>query len=501
MIRKNTLPDTDESYEETLDPADWDDFRSLAHRMLDDALTYLQTVCERPVWQPVSVAAKAALDQPLPKEPQDAEGVYEDFRTHVLPYPMGNIHPRFWGWVMGGGTPFGVMAEMMAATMNPNMGGGDHGGVYVERQVLDWCKQMLGFPADASGLLVSGGSMANFVGLAVARNTQAEFDLRTSGLAAAPRRMVLYASSEVHNSVLKAAQLLGLGEDGVRRIPVDADYRIQIPALEAAIAADREAGLLPFCIIGCAGTVNTGAFDDLQALAAICQREGMWFHVDGAFGALAAIAPGLEHLTAGMERADSVAFDLHKWLYMPFEIGCVLVRSAAAHRGTFTHTTVYLAHHDRGLAGGDLWFSDYGLQLTRGFRALKAWMSFKEHGIDKYGRLIRQNVDQAEYLAGLVDAAPDLERLAPVPLNIVCFRYNPGGLDEAALNALNQEILFELHERGIAVPSYTTLGDRYALRVANTNHRSQRQDFDLLVEAVRSLGHELLTAKKSTLST
>jgi len=244
-------------------------------------------------------------------------------------------------------------------------------------------------------------------------------------------------------------------------------------------------------VVGCAGTVNTGAFDDLEALAALCQRENLWFHVDGAFGALAAIAPGLEHLTAGMEAADSVAFDLHKWLYMPFEIGCVLVRDAAAHRQTFAHTPAYLAHHDRGVAGGDLWFSDYGLQLTRGFRALKAWMSLKEHGVAKYGRLIRQNVDQAGYLAGLVDAAPDLERLAPAPLNIVCFRYNPGGLDDAELNALNQEILFELHERGLAVPTYTTLGGKYALRVANTNHRSRREDFDLLVESVRRLGPEL----------
>ncbi len=480
--------------EETLDPADWDGFRGLAHRMLDDALDYQQTLRQRPVWQPVPAAAKAALDQPLPQEPQDAEAVYEDFRSHVLPYPMGNIHPRFWGWVMGGGTPFGVMAELLAATMNPNMGGGDHGGVYVERQVLDWCKQMLGFPANASGLLVSGGSMANFVALAAARNTQAEFDLRASGLTAAPRRMVLYASSEVHNSVLKAAQLLGLGEEGVRRIPVDGEYRLVIPALAAAIAADRAAGRLPFCVVGCAGTVNTGAFDDLQALAALCQRENLWFHVDGAFGALAAIAPGLEHLTAGMEAADSVAFDLHKWLYMPFEIGCVLVRDAAAHRQTFAHTPAYLAHHDRGVAGGDLWFSDYGLQLTRGFRALKAWMSLKEHGVAKYGRLIRQNVDQAGYLAGLVDAAPDLERLAPAPLNIVCFRYNPGGLDDAELNALNQEILFELHERGLAVPTYTTLGGKYALRVANTNHRSRREDFDLLIESVRRLGPELRAA-------
>jgi glutamate/tyrosine decarboxylase-like PLP-dependent enzyme len=194
-----------------------------------------------------------------------------------------------------------------------------------------------------------------------------------------------------------------------------------------------------------------------------------------------------------MERADSIAFDLHKWLYMPIEIGCVLVRRDEDHRRAFALQPGYLAHSgERGLAAGSHWFSDYGIQLTRGFRALKAWMSFKEHGIRKYGRLIQQNVDQARYLAGLVDAEPDLERLAPVPLNVVCFRFVADGLDDAALNELNQELLIRLHESGVAAPSYTTLNGRYALRAAITNHRSRREDFDILVREVRGLGQALL---------
>lgn len=477
--------------EETLDPQDWEAMRVLGHRMIDEMIEYLSTVRERPVWQPVPDSVKAFLSEGLPRDPQEAEEVYEEFRTHVLPHPMGNIHPRFWGWVMGGGTPFGVLAEMLAATMNPNMGGGDHGATYVEHQVLNWTKEMFGFPQEASGLLVSGGSMANLVGLTVARNTQAEFDIRKEGLPAAPRRMVLYASRETHSSNQKAAELLGLGSDAYRLIPVNERFEIDLAALEAAIAADKAAGLYPFCIIGNAGTVNTGATDDLNALANIARREGMWFHVDGAFGAMAALSPDLSPLVKGMEQADSLAFDLHKWLYVPFEAGAVLVRSERAHRHAFSLTPDYLKKAERGVAAGSAWFSDYGVQLTRGFRALKIWMSIKEHGIEKYGRMIQQNVEQARYLGALIEASPELELLAPVALNIVNFRYTEPGCDQSALNALNTEILYRLHENGTAVPSSTFVNGNYAIRVAITNHRSRREDFDLLASEVIRLGREL----------
>jgi glutamate/tyrosine decarboxylase-like PLP-dependent enzyme len=222
----------------------------------------------------------------------------------------------------------------------------------------------------------------------------------------------------------------------------------------------------------------------------------MWFHVDGAFGALAALSPRLQYLTSGMSHADSLAFDLHKWMYMPYEVGCALVRSETAHRRAFSLTPEYLEHNTRGLAAGKIWLSDYGVQLSRGFRALKVWLSIKAEGIEKFTRLIEQNVEQARYLASLVDQTPELERLAPVPLNIVCFRFRGDGLDEETLNALNRELLLRLHESGIAAPSYTTLNGKYALRVCITNHRSQRADFNLLVEQVLRLGKELLMEKK-----
>ncbi len=375
--------------------------------------------------------------------------------------------------------------------MNPNVGGGDHIANYVEYQVLNWCKEMLGYPDEASGLLVSGGSMANLIGLTVARSAKAGFDVRAHGLAGEGQQLTMYGSQEMHSSLQKGLELLGLGGDALRYTPVDEQFRIRLEDLEEAIARDREAGLQPICIIGNAGTVNTGAFDDLEALADIAEKEGLWFHVDGAFGALAALAPDLRPLVSGMERADSLAFDMHKWMYLPFEVGCALVRHERTHAETFALTPDYLIHAERGVAAGPPWLSEYGVQLSRGFRALKVWMSFKAHGIRQFGRLIQQNVDQARYLAGLVAESPHLEMLAPVPLNIACFRYVSPDLDDSALNALNEEILLRLHESGVAVPSSTTLNGSYAIRVCVTNHRSRRADFDLLVDEILRLGKQL----------
>ena len=281
------------SLEETLDPKDWESMRALGHRMLDDTLDYVKTVRERPVWQHASDQVKAHFDAPLPLDPQAPEEVYEEFLEYVLPYPVGNIHPRFWGWVFGTGTVMGTWAELLAAAMNTNAGDFDHHSAnHVEKQVLDWCKDMLGFPASASGLLTSGCSAANLIGLTVARNVKAGFDVRQKGVRAAQHDMTLYASQEIHSSIQKAVELLGLGSDALRRVPVNDDFQINLNALKAAIAQDQERGYLPFCVVGAAGTTNTGATDDLDALADICQRQNLWLHVDGAFGAWAALVPG-----------------------------------------------------------------------------------------------------------------------------------------------------------------------------------------------------------------
>ena len=494
------MPDPTLLPELTLDPrspAEWDEFRALAHRMVDDMLTHLTGLHEQPAWREMPAGVRGSFAEPVPRQGEGATAVYERFLRDVLPYPNGNLHPRFWGWVQGTGTPLGMMADMLAAGLNPHLAGFNHAPALVEHQVIAWLGELLGMPG-ASGLLVTGGTMASTLGLAVARYTKAReagVDVRELGLQRWPdarghQPFVFYGSRETHGWARKAAELLGLGNRAFRRVPVDAAYRIDLEALESMLAADRAAGLRPFCAIGTAGTVNTGASDDLTALAALCRREGLWFHVDGAFGALAWLSDELRPLVAGLDQADSLGFDLHKWGYLPFECAVTLVRDPALHRETFATTASYLAATTRGLAAGGLPFADRGLDLTRGFKALKVWMSLEADGVTKLARLVEQNVAQARYLAGRVEAHPELELLAPAPLNIACFRWAPPSADAAALDGSNEEILVRLQEQGVAVPSGTTLGGRFAIRVAITNHRTRREDLDALVEGVLRIGRE-----------
>ena len=485
--------------QESLDPEDWGSVRALGHRMMDDMLDYLEGLDKQPAWQPAPGHVKAQFNAPVPYQGQDREQIYQEFLEFVHPYPIGNLHPRFWGWVFGTGTVMGALAEFLAAAMNTNSGDIDHHSAnHVEKQVLTWIKEMLHYPSHASGLLTSGCSAASLVGLTVARNAMAGFDLRKEGVNTSGKKMVLYASQEIHSSIQKAVEILGLGTDALRIVPVNEKFEIDLGVLQEMIDVDRQGDLQPFCVVGAAGTTNTGAVDDLHGLADLCERDQLWLHIDAAFGAWAALAPKVKDLVSGMERADSLALDLHKWMYMQYEIGCILVRHPEQHKKTFYLRPDYLARVEggRGMTGGDLtWQTDYGFQLSRRFNALKAWMSIKEHGIDKYARLIQQNIDQAQYLAQLVEEHNSLQLLAPVPLNVVCFRYTHDGLEESILDALNQKILVELQESGLAVLSGTRIKGKYALHMAHTNHRSRWEDFDLLVKAVVKLGEQLVIEK------
>lgn len=481
----------DRRVEEGLDPADWEAFRALAHRMVDRMVDVQRDIGERPAWRAVPAESEAFFRAPVPREGMAAEAVFADFERHILPYPTGTLHPRFWGWVGGTGSPLGMMADMLAAGMNQTAGQFNDSGARVEAQVLAWLKEALGFPAGAGGILTSGGSMANLVGLVAARDARAGYDVPSEGLVAGGEQLRLYMSSETHSSVLKAAQLLGIGRAGVRSVPVDSDFRVDVGAVASAIDEDRAAGLRPFAIVGNAGTVNTGAVDDLGALADLAADRGLWFHVDGAFGAIAALSDRCAPLLAGMERADSLAFDLHKWMYVPYEAGCVLVRDAGALRRSFSAPAAYLDVFPRGAAAQPDPTVNRGPELSRGFKALKVWMTLRANGLAKFGRMVEQNVAQARYLAERVDAEPQLERMSPVMLNVVCFRWRRAGLDEATLDAVNREVLMRLQERGIAVPSGTRLGGRFVLRAAITNHRSRRADFDALVDATVRLGEEV----------
>ena len=476
----------------TMDPADWESFRRLAHRMVDDMVDELRDLSETKVWQPFPTESKEFFDAPIPWEGVGDEQAYAEFQEHIFPYTNGNRHPRFFGWVQGNGTPLGMMSDMLAAGMNPHAAGFEQSSTYVEEQVLRWLRELMGFPADGSGALVSGGSMANFIGLSAARDASAGFDIWQEGLQAAERRPLLtfYGSAATHGWAPKTANLLGLGNDSFRRIPAPGD-RIDLAALRERVDADRSAGHHPFCVLGTAGTVNTGATDDLEALADFCAETKLWLHVDGAFGAWARLSSTHSHVVRGIERADSLGFDLHKWGYLPFESACVLVREPKHLCRPFAIRGSYLDGDQRGTLAAGLPFAARGLELTRGFKALKIWMSFRSFGLTQFGRLVDQNLAQANRLSELVEKTRSLELLAPCPLNVVCFRYVSSDLPDDALDSLNRELILRVQESGEAVPSGTTVAGRFALRAAIVNHRTKDEDLDRVVRVVVRIGNEL----------
>lgn len=473
-----------------LDPADWQRFRQAAHRALDDALDYLHDVRERPVWQPVPERIKEALREPMPMDGRAFDEVYREFVETILPYATGNIHPRFWGWVHGTGTPSGAIADMLAAVMNSNVGGRDHGAVYVERQVIGWFRDLFGWPQTASGLLVIGTSAANLAAVLVARTSALGHDVREYGLDQRGTQLAGYASAATHACVRKAFENAGLGSANLRVLPVDDAHRIDPRVAAQAIARDRAAGLHPFLLVGNAGTVDVGAIDPLNELADLAQREGLWFHVDGAFGATAYLSQRLRSKLRGIERANSIAFDFHKWLHVPYDAGCVLVREGDIHRATFASEGPYITRMKRGLAAGEPWFTDYGPDLSRGFRALKVWFTIKEHGANGLAHAIERNCEQARYLQAQIANDELFELAAPVDLQIVCFRPRVAGLPEEMLDQLTDESVVRLQESGVAVISSTTVSGRRAMRVCITNHRTQEADIDLMLDELRRIVRE-----------
>ena len=474
-----------------LDPAYWPSARVQAHKMLDDILDHVEQVRARPVWRPIPEEVRVALRQPSPGQPSDLAAVHDEFLRLVLPYGTGNLHPGFMGWVHGGGNLAGMLGEMLAAGLNANLGGRDHMPIEVERLVLAWVRQWFDLPPEAGGLFVTGTSMANFMAVLVARTAALGPRVRLDGLAASPAQLTAYTSVAAHACLIRAMEMAGLGSEALRLLPVDAAGRMDLAALRASIAADREAGFKPFLVAATAGTVNTGAVDDLEGLADLAEQERLWFHVDGAYGALAILAPELAPLLAGIQRVDSLALDFHKWGQVPYDAGFLVVRDGALQQRTFAAPAAYLSRESGGLAGGSPWPCDFGPDLSRGFRALKTWFTLKVHGTRRIGDMIAHTCHLAQYLKARVLAAPELELLAPVALNIVCFRYRGPEPD-----ALNRRIVIELQQAGLAAPSTTTLDGRIAIRAAIVNHRTQARDIDALVEAVLAIGSRFVAVWK-----
>ena len=452
--------------------------------MLDDILDFTERVEEGPVWRSAPASVRQTMSEALPRHRTALSEVHEAFRRNVLPYGVGNTHPRFFGWVHGGGNVVGMLGEMLAAGLNANLGGRDHMPIEVERQVSRWMAELFGFPAGASGLFVTGASMANLIAVLIARTETLGEDVRRAGLGEGAGTLRAYASTLAHGCLPKAMDMAGFGSDALRLIPVDGEGRMAADALRRAIAEDKAAGLRPFLLVGTAGTVDTGAIDPLPALADIAAEEGLWLHIDGALGALGMLSPDLAPLFAGIERAQSIAFDFHKWGQAPYDAGFVLVRDGARHQAAFASTAAYLRREAEGLAAGAPWPCDFGPDLSRGFRALKVWLAFKTYGADAMGAAIHNTCRLAGYLAARVDEEPELERLAPAALNIVCFRYRA---DKDA-DAINDRIVTALQAGGVAAPSATTIDGHRAIRAAIVNHRTQADDIDLLLAETLRLG-------------
>jgi aromatic-L-amino-acid decarboxylase len=462
-----------------LDPRDWEAFRRHSHEALDGMLDFLRDVRERPVWQEAPARVRQHFQTPLPRHPREFGAVLEDFDVNVRPYAVGNTHPLFMGWVHGAGTPVGMIAEMLAAGLNANCGGRNHIGIVVENQITQWAAELFGFPQGASGVFTTGSSAANFLGLLVARDAAMGHQIRRDGFAVAGAQLTAYASAHAHGCVAQAMELAGIGSLHLRSIPADAAGGLRLDLLEDAIESDLAAGRRPFLIVGTAGTVDTGAMDPLQGLAAAAKKYRLWFHVDGAFGALAALSARLRPRLLGIELADSIALDFHKWAHVPYDSGFLLARDGAMHRGTFANAAAYLRRAPRGLAAGEIWPCDLGPDLSRGFRALKTWFTFQVHGADKIGRAIEATCEHACHLAERLAPSDIFELRAPVSLNIVCFALKAGWPDQA-----NEAIVIDLQERGLAAPSTTSLSGRPVIRAAIVNHRTTRADIDQFVTAL-----------------
>jgi aromatic-L-amino-acid decarboxylase len=458
-----------------LDPDDWDEFRAHGHQALDDMVRFVQTIRDRAVWTPAPEHVRRQFKSDLPLAGRDFAAVLGDFDRLIKPYATGNGHPAFMGWVHGAGTPVGMIAEMLAAGLNANCGGRNHIGLEVERQVTLWMQQAFRFPDTAAGVFVTGTSMANFVALLVARNHALGDDVRKTGVVGGPQ-LCAYASKGAHGCIAQAMQLAGLGTNHLRLVACGADGALLLSDLKEKVAADLRDGLTPFLVVGTAGSVDIGAIDPLAAIADYCQQQKLWFHVDGAFGALLSFSPQLRHLIDGIERADSIAFDFHKWAHVPYDAGFVLVRDGAAQRRTFAGANGYLTRSDVGLAAGDTWPCDLGPDLSRGFRALKTWFTLQVFGTDRLGACMAQTCELAKYLEARLQSSDAFEMSAPVALNIVCFSVKSGHADRD-----NRRIVERLHVSGRAVPSITLLDGRAVIRCAIVNHRTTRATIDRLL--------------------
>ena len=475
-----------------------EEFRRLGHGLVDEIADFLDALPERrvaPGETPHEVRA-ALGGGGLPEHGTPADELLAETTRLLFEHSTFNGHPRFLAYITSSAAPIGALGDLLAASVNPNVGGWDLSPLAseIEAQTIRWIAELIGYPADCGGLLVSGGNMANFIGFLAARRARAPFNVRTEGMAACDEGPLrVYGSDETHTWIHKAADLFGLGTDAIRWIDTDDDQRMLMPALREAIAEDRAAGAIPLLVVGAAGSVSTGAIDPLDEIAAVCREEGIWFHVDGAYGAPAAVLPEAPPQLKALALADSVAIDPHKWLYAPLEAGCALVRDPQALLDTFTYRPPYYAFHE----GEDapISYFDYGPQNSRGFRALKVWLGLRQVGREGYVRMISDDIALAKDLHRLASEEPELEAWT-TSLSVTTFRYVPADVEpgdpeaEAYLNTLNREIRDRIEHGGEAYISNAVVGDTYLLRACVVNFRTTAADIAALPEIVKRVGAE-----------
>jgi len=470
-------------------------FADGAADLWEELLRRLPELPVRRRWSAEEVRNAVAI--PVPDEPMADEALLAYLRDVVFEWSAYLGHPRFLAYISGAGTVPGAAADLLAAGLNMNAGGWQLAPSAIEIEVAltrFFANEMFGLPEGAGGLIVSGGAMANFVALKAARDRRAGWDVRNEGILAGPQ-LGLYLSTETHVVSDRAADMLGIGWANVRHVSVDDGSRMRVDELRAQIARDRETGIRPFAVVGTAGTVSTGAIDALGDIADVCADEGLWFHVDAAYGGPAMLAEDLRPLFAGIERADSIAFDPHKWLYTPHSGGCVLLRDFSLLQGSFDAQPSYI-HQDREVTHAGLDLGRYGPQFSRSFWALKVWVSLLAHGRSAYGRRISHDAELARYLGARVEEHPAFELAGPVGLSICCFRFVPPDLPEgsgreAYLSVLNERLMAEMQVDGRVFLSNAVLGDRFVLRVCVVNFRTEAQDMDAVLEVAEELGSKI----------
>ena len=479
------------------------EFRKAGRQLVERIAEFLCTLPNRPVVPNESpqVIREALGIGSLPEQGAEARDLLEETADLLFEHSTFNGHPRFWGVITSSAAPIGSLGDLLAASVNPNMGGWIGGPMAneIEAQTVRWIAEMIGYPTDCGGLLVSGGNMGNFVGFLAARKAKATWDVRTNGMRGKEsRQMRVYTSSETHTWIHKATDMFGLGTDAIRWIPVDDHLRMDTAALRKRIQEDIDAGDLPFLVIGTAGTVSTGAVDPLPEIAAICREFDLWFHVDGAYGGFAAVLlnDGQGKVPAdlkGISEADSVAVDPHKWLYAPLEAGCALVRKPEALRETFSYHPPYYHFADQDEPTID--YHEYGPQNSRGFRALKVWLALRQVGRSGYVEMLSDDIRLAQELYRLVEAHPELQAFTQ-GLSITTFRYVPPDLTpgseqvEEYLNQLNAELLTRLQRSGEAFLSNAVVGDKFLLRACIVNFRTSLEDIEALPGIVTRIGRE-----------